>query len=304
MARFGAILVLVAVLGSGCGLFGGDSGDDAGLGSGATDAVVDPIGLADELATCRARVVPGQPVEAIVWLTPRADDGEVAGVEQALRSNPSVTAHRYVDTDETASSFAAFFADQPEIVELYDPEELPTSFVVTVDGGAIDAMRIQLQTTLAVDRVDRVEASDECRIEVEQLRHACVSLGPTRLKVWLDVGADASAVDGVAQLLEASPIVDGFTYLDVLATYEEFEEHFADEPEIIDLVTPEQLPTSFDVDTVAAETGEGGSTAGLVGRLRSLPGVDDVEREARTSSPEVTEACADVLRTASFGPGA
>jgi len=87
--------------------------------------------------------------------------------------------------------------------------------------------------------------------------------------VWMEVGVEPSHVRDVAALLGSSAMVGEFVYVDQAATWSEFSEYFADEPEIIALVEPEHLPTSFKVRTDAP-----GSVLELVS---NQTGVEEVE---------------------------
>lgn len=89
------------------------------------------------------------------------------------------------------------------------------------------------------------------------------------LIVWMEVGVESPHVSDLADLLASSASVDGFVYVDQAATWSEFVEYFADEPEIVALVDPENLPTSFKIQTDAL-----GPVLQLV---RDRPGVEEVE---------------------------
>lgn len=88
--------------------------------------------------------------------------------------------------------------------------------------------------------------------------------------VWLHGDASPEAVDLVASSLEESRVVEAVVFMDREATYREFVEHFADEPEVIESVDPEQLPLSFLVTTSAP--------AEVAKILDTMPAVEAVER--------------------------
>ena len=67
--------------------------------------------------------------------------------------------------------------------------------------------------------------------------------------VWLEPTAESSAIEAVASWLDNNPAVDHYDYVDQDATYAEFADYYSDQPEVRDLVTPDQLPTSFRVTT-------------------------------------------------------
>ncbi len=87
--------------------------------------------------------------------------------------------------------------------------------------------------------------------------------------IWLDVAATEVDVAGIAELLDLSPVVTEYRYVNRVETYAEFREYFSDEPEIIELVSPEQLPTSFVVTTT--------NPTALAAAAGPLAAVDEVE---------------------------
>lgn len=96
--------------------------------------------------------------------------------------------------------------------------------------------------------------------------------------MWLDPAASAAAVEVVELGCATAPPrvrlvqytdVERAIYVDRAATYDEFRNYYADEPEIVELVAPEDLPTSFRVQA---------STPTLVAELLAdLEVVDQVE---------------------------
>lgn len=90
------------------------------------------------------------------------------------------------------------------------------------------------------------------------------------LVVWMEPGADERAVQQVAVLLALAPAVDEFVYVDQEATYAEFVEYYvSEEPELLDIVDPERLPTSFRVQSQAPDS--------LIGILSNQDGVAEVD---------------------------
>ncbi|MEM9891326.1 MAG: permease-like cell division protein FtsX [Actinomycetota bacterium] len=86
----------------------------------------------------------------------------------------------------------------------------------------------------------------------------------------MEPGADERAVQQVAVLLALAPAVDEFVYVDQEATYAEFVEYYvSEEPELLDIVDPERLPTSFRVQSQAPDS--------LIGILSNQDGVAEVD---------------------------
>ncbi|MEM9614629.1 MAG: permease-like cell division protein FtsX [Actinomycetota bacterium] len=98
------------------------------------------------------------------------------------------------------------------------------------------------------------------------------SLEPARCyNVWLDVSSTADQVDAIGQTLGGMVGADRITYMDKDAIYAEVVSHYANQPEVIELIDPDELPTSYAV------------TAGLDAdqrqELRAIPGVVGVNED-------------------------
>ncbi len=72
--------------------------------------------------------------------------------------------------------------------------------------------------------------------------------GTADLVVWLRPGASQAEIDPLRTLLEDALVVRSFTYTGPDATWDTFRQHYASRPELLDLVDPADLPTSFQVD--------------------------------------------------------
>ncbi len=97
--------------------------------------------------------------------------------------------------------------------------------------------------------------------------------GEPELIVWMHPDASSAEIESTAETLHALVGVDRFDYVDTAATFEEFSDYYADQPEVIELVEPEMLPTSFRVTSA-----DSGSLEDLLlGRLADLPGVAAID---------------------------
>ena len=72
--------------------------------------------------------------------------------------------------------------------------------------------------------------------------------------VYMNPDATVDQIDAVGRALDEAPQVDDYNYLDKDAAFVEYREIFEeDSPELIEVVTPEDLPTSFEVRPVNPE---------------------------------------------------
>jgi cell division transport system permease protein len=95
-----------------------------------------------------------------------------------------------------------------------------------------------------------------------------------RFIVWMNVGVGREQVDATEDLLNESPFVRDFAYINQEQTYEEFTDYYEDEPEILELVQPADLPTSFEVTPLQADVE---SIRSIASEIVALAGVDEVE---------------------------
>ncbi|MFV0258639.1 MAG: cell division protein FtsX [Acidimicrobiales bacterium] len=92
--------------------------------------------------------------------------------------------------------------------------------------------------------------------------------------VWMNTDASQDNIDATAQFLDNSPTVKSYTYVGKEATFEEFQTFFQEQPEVLDLVEPDQLPTSYRVVPQVADL----AYIKAVGQeMESLPGVLGVD---------------------------
>ena len=97
--------------------------------------------------------------------------------------------------------------------------------------------------------------------------------GRGELIVWMHPEASSAEIENTAEILDALTEVDRFVYVNIADTFEEFSAYFADQPEVIELVEPEMLPTSFRVMSPDPDLLEDV----LSDRLAHLPGVSAID---------------------------
>lgn len=95
--------------------------------------------------------------------------------------------------------------------------------------------------------------------------------GGVELSVFMRPDANDGQVDAIRRELRATPEVKKFTYVDKDAALAEYREIFSDQEDLLDVVTREDLPTSFRIVPRKAELTE---TVGK--RLEARPGVSEV----------------------------
>ena len=109
--------------------------------------------------------------------------------------------------------------------------------------------------------------------------------GGVEFIVYMNPEASPEQIAAVQRDLEENPQVESYEYLDQQAAYDEFQELFADSPELRASVTPEILPTSFkvkpvraDTDVVAALSSQFGDKAGVRVVVAATEAIRAIER--------------------------
>lgn len=103
--------------------------------------------------------------------------------------------------------------------------------------------------------------------------------GGIEFVVYLRTDATQEQIDSVARDLDESPEVSDYTYFDQNQSYEEFKRLFADSPEMVDSVRPEDLPPSYRVKPVNKDAD---SVESLANTFRDRAGVKDVILASKT----------------------
>jgi cell division transport system permease protein len=101
--------------------------------------------------------------------------------------------------------------------------------------------------------------------------------GDVKFVVFMNPDASEDQTDAVARQLEENPEVGGFDFLDKDAAYAEFSDIFVETPELVEAVTADDLPTSFQVSPVNKEAV---AVEDLSTQFEGQPGVLRVIRES------------------------
>ncbi len=92
--------------------------------------------------------------------------------------------------------------------------------------------------------------------------------------VWLDVNVQPTQIESIQDFLASNPYVDNQYFIDREATYAEFQNFFADEPELLALVGPDELPMSFQVQPSDTDVD---LIRSIGNEIENIPGVTDVD---------------------------
>ncbi len=91
-----------------------------------------------------------------VWLGSDARQAEIDGVRELLEDSRAVWSVIYVSQEQTWAEFQRSYADQPEVLDLVESTDLPSSFRVDLeidDRTVIDALRAELWALPSVSSV-------------------------------------------------------------------------------------------------------------------------------------------------------
>ena len=92
--------------------------------------------------------------------------------------------------------------------------------------------------------------------------------------VWMNADAAPENIESVRSFLDTTLTVKRSTYVNQEATFIEFQEYYSEQPEVLDLVEPEQLPPSF---RVVPEIADLPLIRALGTEIEALPGVNGVD---------------------------
>ena len=124
--------------------------------------------------------------------------------------------------------------------------------------------------------------------------------GPVDLMVWLDATASDADVEAVRTFLADSSLVHSSTYKGQDAMWAEFQRAYADQPQVLDVVEADDLPTAFEVDL---EVDDSTSIAELQSELQAFSGVTMATPGAAFERYEWDEAGATIVVDGSHGSG-
>lgn len=101
--------------------------------------------------------------------------------------------------------------------------------------------------------------------------------GDVKFLVFMNPDAPQDQIDAVGRNLEDNPEVAAADFVDKDAAFDEFSDIFSETPDLIESVTPEDLPTSFQVQPVDKEAS---AVEDLSRQFEGQPGVLRVVRES------------------------
>jgi hypothetical protein len=210
------------------------------------------------------------PPTTSVYLELVATPEQIQGIRDELDAM-GLEPYEFVDREATYQEFQQLFADSPDFVGSIRPEELPERFQITAEVSADEFAVLE-----TLPGVLRVEAAPNCPPEdglSDVVEDRC---GTATAFVYMEPLATPEQVQVVRDELEALAL-EPYEFVDREATYQEFQQLFADQPDFVDSITPEQLPERFQITAeVSAED---------VAVLETLPGVLRVEGCPATDGP-------------------
>jgi cell division protein FtsX len=207
-----------------------------------------------------------------VWVTASASAQKIDAVENEI-----------VATEDVELFAKASRAQMLEILRASDPDsdlrlaDAPVAFRIKLVDGA--------KPGRVVRRLERLPGVSSASIS--DIKEKCEDPDPPkpRFEIFMFVDATESDILGVRRVLEASSLVADFTYLDQDAVFKEFKRIFKKDPDLVRHISPDSLPTSFQVIPVDPTDSEA-----LEALVRDLPGVDDVDTP--DAAIDLAELCA------------
>lgn len=100
--------------------------------------------------------VPETDEDLVVFMEPEASGEDIEALDESISTDDRVDRFVYFDKAAAYREFQEYFADQPEMIEILDPEVLPTSFrlyTANLDGKELDDLRLSLEAQRGVQEV-------------------------------------------------------------------------------------------------------------------------------------------------------
>ncbi len=112
--------------------------------------------------------------------------------------------------------------------------------------------------------------------------------------VWVDPEASVEQLESLDRALADSPGVKDYRYINTEETWAEFQDFWAESPEVLEAVTPEQLPTSYRVVPQIADLAV---VRSLGDAFEGLPGVRKIDYagEAIQRLDDFTSAASSIM---------
>lgn len=117
--------------------------------------------------------------------------------------------------------------------------------------------------------------------------------------IWVDAEASTDQLASLDRALADSPGVKDFRYVNTEETWVEFNEFWSESPEVLEAVTPEQLPTSY---RVVPQIADPAVVTELGASFEGLPGVKkiDIASEAIEQLNDFTRAASRIMFAAAL----
>lgn len=108
-------------------------------------------------------------VDIIIFLTPDVTDEQVDALQRSLDENPEVREAEYVDREEAFAEAQELFEDQPTMLEVLRPEDVPTSFRVKPTNPDIESVVALRNVFRSQAGVLDVESAQEAIRAIQEL---------------------------------------------------------------------------------------------------------------------------------------
>jgi cell division protein FtsX len=235
-----------------------------------------------------------------VFLRLTATDDQINAVRSAIEAVPGVTIVRYLDPQAAYTQFVCIFADNPDLMNAIQPQDLPAAFAIKT--GALDSVTLDRLRAIRGTHVETPtswpawvdEQRQEMRDSVNESKNAdtkiigssstfdqagveCAPSPDATVQVFVSPRKTQDQIDAVRAAIAAIPGITIDQYLDPEAAQAQFACVFDDNPDVLNSTQSGGLSVSFSVKT-------GGLDADTLSRLRGVPNVLGVETPASWST--------------------
>lgn len=205
------------------------------VAAGATIAVTRTgDGDGSEVAATGAEGCGAQPeADLEVFMAVDATPDQLAAARAFLADAPGTEIVRERSKQEAHQQFRCIFADNPDLVDSIDADDLPPSFLVRADDPA--ALREALQPIPGVVSIESRPAPTG----------GCAPLGATDLRAYFPTGTSGDVIAATLAVVEEIRGVTSVATVTPEQAYEHFSCIHADNADLLEAVTLDELPPSL-----------------------------------------------------------
>ncbi len=221
----------------------------------------------------------------VVTMEPSASPDQTAAVRRTIDAIPGIRDVVFVDKAANLANLRDVFSNQPDVLSSVTEDSINTIFTANLDGPEAQSTMAAAASRIAglpgVDQATSTEKRQVCDITDPVVREGLEAsveansrwAGGVDLMVFLDPDVTDAQQGRVRQVLDASPSIQHMRFFSQQDSYQEFRCLFADQPDLVDGMTLNDLPSSYRLDLGDPTPSQIAEVTGEVARLQGVKAV-------------------------------